>query len=103
MTALPKLGSPVTRRLRVQSNGWIVLKTRQSRSVSTTGARDLIFNIQWFSTKGWVNHGEFVDDLMARQCFREQRERNRSIRWRLIARNEHGQVVLPRNWRGPIQ
>lgn len=103
MTALPKPGSPVTRSLRVQSNGWIVLETRSPGRISSGSARDLIFNIQWLSNKGWINHGEFVDDLTARQCFREQRERNRSIRWRLIARNEHGQVVLPRGWGGPIQ
>lgn len=88
------------RRLTCNSNGTICLETRSPGSVSSGIARDLIFNIQWWSTKGWINHGEFTDPPTARLCFKEQRERNRSIRWRLIASNEHGQVKLPNNWQG---
>lgn len=95
-----QLSAKAKRRLTCNSNGVICLETREPGRLSSGIARDLIFNIQWFSNKGWINHGEFVDPPTARQCFREQRKCNPTIRWRLIARNEYGQVKLPNNWRG---
>jgi hypothetical protein len=87
-----------TRKLVVQSNGWIVLETRGDRFVQTSPARDLVYRLQYKSTKGWWEvTGEFHDEMTARQALREANPR---IQWRLVASNEHGIVALPKGWRG---
>ena len=90
-----------TRKLVVQSNGWIVLETRGDRFVSSGPARDLVFRLQYKSTKGWwAITGEFTDDLTARQVLRECQKESPRIEWRLVASNEHGVVALPKGWEG---
>lgn len=101
MIRLPKAGSPVTRRLRVQSNGWIVLETRSPGSIHTGPPGDLVYHLEYKSTSGWVKvHGTYDNDRDARAA---RAAANRKIIWRLVASNEHGSVALPRNWRGFVR
>lgn len=98
MRALPKPGSPVTRRLLVHKNGVIALETREPGSITTGFAGDLIYHLEWRSVKGWVAlHGTYDNDREARAALAAA---NKRIIWRLVASNEHGSVVLPRGWRG---
>lgn len=101
MTRLPKPGSPVTRRLRVNSNGVIALVTREPGRISSCFAGDLVYHLEYKSTKGWVRlHGTFNNDREARAA---RLAVNPKITWRLVASNEHGSVALPRNWRGFVR
>lgn len=88
-------------RLIVQSNGVICEKRTAPGRTQWTGARDLRFRLEWLSDRGWWQFpGNVVDEGAARRMFREQRKRNRSIRWRLVAFNEIGAVALPAKWQG---
>lgn len=101
MTALPKPGSPVTRRLRVNSNGWIVLETRSPGCINSGVAHDLSYHLEYKSTAGWVKvHGTYDNDRDARAA---RGAANRKITWRLVASNEHGSVALPPSWRGFVR
>jgi hypothetical protein len=86
--------------LKVNRNGVICLETREPGRISSGIARDLRFHIELHTNHGWQVRGEFTDPSTARQCFREQRQRNPSFRWRLVAVHEAGSVKLPDNWQG---
>lgn len=101
MTRLPKPGSPVTRRLRVNKNGAIVLETREPGRINSGFAGDLVYHLEYKSTAGWVKiYGTYEHDTLARKALQAA---NRKITWRLVASNEHGSVALPRNWRGFVR
>lgn len=86
------------RKLLVQQNGMIVLEVRGDRFVRQSAARDLCYHLEYKSVRGWWKiTGWFEDDMTARQCLREA---NPNIEWRLVARNDDGEVVLPKNWQG---
>lgn len=90
------------RKLIVQNNGYIIEKIVHPGIIGARIARDLRYRIEWWSNQGWVMLGtEISDEGQARREFKAQRERNRSIRWRLVAFNAIGDVALPRNWSGP--
>src|SRR6267154_229520 len=89
---------PETNRLKLETNGMIVLETRGHNFVRTSVARDLHYRLQYKSIKGWWEiTGWFDDELTARQMLREA---NPNISWRLVASNEHGAISLPNSWRG---
>jgi hypothetical protein len=92
----------IKRRLTVNKGHFICLETRQPGSVSSSIARDLVFHIEWFSNNGWVRFSVLTDPLTARNEYAAQRKRNRTIRWRLTANNEHGTVELPKKWNGGL-
>lgn len=88
-------------RMHVQKNGHIVVTSRQRGLISTRGARDLQYRLEWFSNQGWqVLSGEIADERAAREALAGQRDRNPSIRWRLVAFNNIGRATVPSNWRG---
>lgn len=98
MTALPKPGTPVSHRLRVNANGAIVLETREPGRVSSGFAPDLRYHLEYKSVKSWVAvHGSYDNDATARRVLAES---NGRITWRLVASNQYGSVALPKGWRG---
>jgi len=88
------------RRLEVQKNGMVVVHSIEPRLQSWTGAKGLCFRIEWWSNQGWQEFpGEIDDPETARRRVQEQRLRNPTISWRLVAFNDVGEVALPKKWR----
>lgn len=83
--------------IKVQSNGAVVLQTRDSGFVRTGFAHNVRYALEYKAANGsWVRlHGEYDDGRTARQALAESNPR---IIWRLVAFNEFGAVALPKGW-----
>lgn len=83
--------------LTVNPLGIVCQVTRLPGSVRSAIARDVRFQLELKCNTGWHTLSTHDDRHEAARSFRETR-RYRTFTFRLVAFNEAGRVVMPRNW-----